>query len=225
MTIELTDSQLENARRLGSATLHEAAGKIGALPSMIKPLRYDWRIAAPVFAVVGPPQDNLWLHHAIYAAPKGSVLLHECGGDAEAGYWGGIMANASIVRGLAGFVTDGGVRDSEELRGLDWPVFARNVCIRGTSKRTDGSGSIGASVRIGDVVAFTGDLLVADADGVVIIPRAKADHVIEKGNERETHEREVVKQLKEGKTTLDLLKFPDVYGIGVPAKRAEVANV
>ena len=70
MTIELTDSQLENARRLGSATLHEAAGKIGALPSMIKPLRHDWRIAAPVFTVVGPPQDNLWLHHAIYAAPK-----------------------------------------------------------------------------------------------------------------------------------------------------------
>lgn len=208
MSSELTEALLATARRLGSATLHEAAGKIGALPSAIKPLRQDWRIAAPVFAVVGPPQDNLWLHHAIYAAPQGSVLLHECGGDAEAGYWGGVMANASIARGLAGFVTDGGVRDSEELRGLDWPVFSRNVCIQGTGKRNDGAGSLGQSVRIGNVVAHTGDLLVADADGVVILPLAQVEQIIHAGVERETKELEIVERLKLGERTLDMYHLP-----------------
>jgi len=93
MTISM--ELLESARALGSATLHEAGGKKGALPSAIKPLRNDWRIAATAFVVVGPACDNLWLHRAIYAAQAGDVLVHACGGDDQAGYWGGIMANAA----------------------------------------------------------------------------------------------------------------------------------
>jgi 4-hydroxy-4-methyl-2-oxoglutarate aldolase len=199
---------LHQARQLGSATLHEAGGKMGALPSAIKPLRNDWRIAAPVFTVVGPPRDNLWLHRAIYAAPKGAVLLHECGADAEAGYWGGIMANAARECGLAGFVTEGGVRDSEELRTLDWPVFSAGVCIRGTTKRADGAGSVGRSALIGDILVYTGDLLVADADGVVILARADAVRVVAAGLQRERDELEIVARLKQGVRTIDVYKLP-----------------
>lgn len=199
---------LEHARKLGSATLHEAGGKKGALPSRIKPLRDSWRIAAPVYTVVGPARDNLWLHRAIYAAPVGSVLLHECSGDVEAGYWGGIMASAAIVRKLAGFVTEGGVRDVEELRGLDWPIFAANVCIRGTSKRTDGQGSLGASALFGEIVVKTGDLLVADADGVVVIAAADAERVVAEGVVREKDELNIVARLKRGESTLDIYKLP-----------------
>jgi 4-hydroxy-4-methyl-2-oxoglutarate aldolase len=203
----LTPELLARARALGSATLHEAGGKIGALPSVIKPLRDDWRIAAPAFVVVGPPRDNLWLHRAIYAAPIGAVLLHACGGDAEAGYWGGIMANAAKVCGLAGFVTEGGVRDSQELRAFDWPVFSANVCIRGTSKRVDGAGSLGASAVIGQVAVATGDLLVADADGVLVLPQADAARIIAAGEEREAQEREIVQRLQRGETTLDIYRL------------------
>lgn len=208
MSTEITPELIEAACRLGSATLHEAGGKIGALPAAIKPLRTDWRVAAPVFTVVGPPRDNLWLHRAIYAAPRGTVLLHECGADAGAGYWGGIMANAAREQGLAGFVTDGGVRDAEELRTLGWPVFSRDVCIRGTSKRDDGAGSLGQSVLIGDVLVQTGDLLVADADGVVVIPRADAARVVAAGVERERQELEIVARLRRGERTLDIYKLP-----------------
>lgn len=208
MTNVLPAEQLRAALQLGSATLHEAGGKKGALPSAIKPLRHDWRIAAPVFTVVGPPRDNLWLHRAIYAAPKGSVLLHECGADAEAGYWGGIMANAALERGLAGFVTEGGVRDAEELRALGLPVFAANICIRGTTKRPDGAGSVGLSALIGDVLITTGDLLVADADGVVVIACADAERVIAAGVQREKDEREIVVRLKRAERTLDIYKLP-----------------
>lgn len=204
----LTPKLIELAARLGSATLHEAAGKKGALPSAIKPLREDWRVAGPAFTVVGPPRDNLWLHRAIYAAPQGSVLLHECGGDAEAGYWGGIMTNAAMQQKLAGFVTDGGVRDALELRGLNWPVFSRNICIRGTSKRVDGAGSIGKSAMIGDIVVQTGDLVVADADGVFVIAAADAERVIAAGEKRESDELEYVQRIKRGESTMAIYSLP-----------------
>jgi 4-hydroxy-4-methyl-2-oxoglutarate aldolase len=210
MNVSFTPDWLDRARALGSATLHEAGGKIGALPSAIKPLRNDWRIAAQVFVVVGPPRDNLWLHRAIYAAPRGAVLVHSCGRDSEAGYWGGIMSNAGKCCGLAGFVTEGGVRDSQELRELDWPVFAANVCIRGTAKRVDGAGSLGASAMIGDVVVTTGDLLVADADGVVVLPQADAQRIVAAGEEREAQERAIVERLKQGGNTLDIYNLPHI---------------
>ena len=118
------------------------------------------------------------------------------------------MANAARARGLAGFVTEGGVRDSEELRRLDWPVFAANVCIQGTSKRPDGAGSIGQSVVMGGVPVQTGDLLVADADGVVIIARADAERVITAGIQREKEELAIVERLVVGERTLDIYQLP-----------------
>jgi 4-hydroxy-4-methyl-2-oxoglutarate aldolase len=194
-------------RALGSATLHEAGGKRGALHSRIKPLRDDWRIAAPVFTGVGAARDNLWLHRAIYAAPVGSVLLHECGGDDEAGYWGGIMANASKIRGLAGLVTEGGVRDSQELRGLDWPVFAANVCIRGTGKRLGAAGKLGTSAQVGEVLVRTGDLLVADAYGVVVLPAADVEAIVAAGAQCEADEAAIVQRLLRGERTLDVYQL------------------
>jgi 4-hydroxy-4-methyl-2-oxoglutarate aldolase len=207
MSADFSPELLAAARQLGSATLHEAGGKKGALPSDIKSLRDDWRLAAPVFTVIGPARDNLWLHRAIYAAPRGAVLLHECGASTEAGYWGGIMGNAARECGLAGFVTEGGVRDAEELRALGLPTFARNICIRGTTKREDGAGALGASALIGDVLVQTGDLLVADADGVVVIARADAGRVIEAGLARERDERDIVARLKRGERTLDIYQL------------------
>lgn len=204
----LSPELVEQARRLGSATLHEAGGKKGALPSRIKPLRDHWRVAGPAFTVVGPPRDNLWLHRGIYAAPRGAVLVHECGADAEAGYWGGIMGNAALAAGLGGFVTEGGVRDAEELRELGWPIFAANLCIRGTSKRVDGAGSLGRSALLGDILVQTGDLVVGDADGVVVIARADVARVVAAGAQRERDEQEITERIRRGERTLDIYKLP-----------------
>lgn len=209
MSASYSTELLDQARRLGSATLHEAGGKVGALPSAIKPLDMHWRLAAPAFTVAGPALDNLWLHRAIYAAPKGAVLIHECGGYVEAGYWGGVMTNAALARELAGFISEGGVRDVEELRALGLAVFAANICIRGTGKRADGAGALGGSVLIGDVLVSTGDLVVADADGVVVLPAASAANIVSKGVEREEKERDIVARLKRGERSLDIYGLPE----------------
>ena len=100
------------------------------------------------------------------------------------------------------------MRDSEELRELDWPVFAANVCIRGTGKRADGAGSLGQSVLIGEILVHTGDLLVADADGVVVIARADVERVVELGAKREAEERAFIERLKNGERTMDIYKLP-----------------
>jgi 4-hydroxy-4-methyl-2-oxoglutarate aldolase len=209
MSTLLSAELLATARRLGAATLHEAGGKVGALPAAIKPLDPAWRVAAPAFTVAGPAVDNLWLHRAIYAAPRGALLVHECGANAQAGYWGGVMANAALARELAGLVTEGGVRDVEELRGLGFPVFAANMCIRGTTKRADGAGSLGASLRIGDIAIQSGDLVVADADGVVVIAQADAERVVAAGVERERAEQQIVARLKRGERSLDIYGLPE----------------
>lgn len=212
MSKAFNESLLRRARSLGSATLHEAYGKQGALSSSIKPLRSDWRVAGPVFTVSGAPRDNLRLHQAIYGAPIGSVLLHRCDGDAEAGYWGGIMTNAARTRGLLGYVSEGGVRDTLELCDLNWPVFAANACIRGTSKRTDAWGALGIELKMGDTTIWPGDLLVGDADGVVVIAADEAERVVEAGEAREASERAIIDRITRGESTLAIYKLPDYKG-------------
>jgi 4-hydroxy-4-methyl-2-oxoglutarate aldolase len=209
MTPLLSADLLAIARRLGAATLHEAGGQQGALPASIKPLDPGWRVAAPAFTVAGPAVDNLWLHRAIYAAPRGALLVHECGANAQAVYWGGVMTNAALERELAGLVTEGGVRDVEELRSLGFPVFTANVCIRGTTKRLDGAGSLGAPLCIGGIAVQSGDLVVADADGVVVIARADAERIVAAGVQREHAEQEIVARLRHGERSLDIYGLPE----------------
>jgi 4-hydroxy-4-methyl-2-oxoglutarate aldolase len=186
---------------LGSATAHEVAGRIGALPSAIRPLSPDMRLVAPVFPVRTAPGDNLWLHRAVYSAEPGMALVVDTGGGFEFGYWGDILAEAAIARGLAGLVIHGGVRDSQRLVELGWPVFAERRCVRGTTKNADVDGALGEPVRLGDVSVGLGDLVVADADGVVCVPAASADAVRSGCAEREHVEADYVRRLREGETT------------------------
>ncbi|HKS50227.1 MAG TPA: RraA family protein [Amycolatopsis sp.] len=198
----------ETGIRLSSATVHEAAGRIGALPSAIKPLSPDMRLEAPAFPVRVPPGDNLWLHRAVYAAERGEVLVVDTGGGFEYGYWGEVLAEAAIARGLAGLVIDGGVRDSRRLIELGWPVFAERLCVRGTAKDPGGDGELGEPVRLGDVTVGLGDLIVADADGVVCVPTASADDIRSRSAERERTETEYIRRLRGGETTLAIYGLP-----------------
>ena len=197
-----------NGPELTSATVHEAAGRIGALPSAIKPLAPQMHLAAPAFPVRVPPGDNLWLHRAVYAARPGEVLVVDTGGGFEYGYWGEILAEAAIARGLAGLVINGGVRDSGRLVELGWPVFAERLCIRGTAKDPHGDGELGEPVRLGEVVIGLGDLVVADADGVVGIPAARAADIRSRCVERERTETEYIERLRRGETTVAIYGLP-----------------
>lgn len=195
---------VEKAARFGTATLHEAAGKIGALPSAIKPMGQGFRLCGPAFTVHGPGVDNLWLHRAILAAKPGDVLVAYVSGVYEAGYWGEIMSTGALAAKLGGLVIDGCVRDGDLLPGLGFPVFARGLCIRGTGKDFGAQGWLNAPVMMGDIVVKPGDLIAGDIDGVVAIPRARVAEVVEASREREEKEAEIMKQLRHGASTLDL---------------------
>jgi 4-hydroxy-4-methyl-2-oxoglutarate aldolase len=195
---------IEAAADFGTATLHEAAGKIGALPSAIKPVVSGWRLCGPAVTVDSPAADNLWLHRAIYVAQPGDVLVVRVQEHYEAGYWGEIMSCAARERGLAGLVINGCVRDGSILPDFGLPVFARGLCIRGTGKDFGARGWINAPIVFADVVVHPGDLIVGDGDGVVAIPRADIEQTLKAARAREAHEAEIIQRLKQGERTLDI---------------------
>ena len=190
------------AALLPTATLHEAAGKIGALPSVIKSVAPQFRFAGSALTVHSPGGDNLWLHRALDVAQPGDALVVFTSGVHEHGYWGEIMTTMAQVRGLAGLVIDACVRDGVLLGEIGFPVFGRGLCIRGTGKDFGATGWINHPVLIGDVVVEAGDLVVGDADGVVVIPQARAANVVSAGVQREQEEAAILKRLQAGESTM-----------------------
>ncbi|MFE7243120.1 RraA family protein [Streptomyces sp. NPDC057580] len=203
---DITAADLAELARLGSATVHEAADRIGALPSAIKPVDPRWAVAGPAFPVSTPPVNNVYIHDALYAAPAGSILVVATGDGFEAGYWGEILSHAAVQRGMAAAVIDGGVRDAKRLCDQGFPVFSRGLCIQGTGKQR-GAGTLGQPVRIGDVTISQGDLVVGDCDGVVVIPAGSERQVMTEAAAREAKETEILQRLSQGETSLDIYGF------------------
>jgi len=192
------------AARLPSATLHEAAGKIGALPSGIKPVAPQFKFAGSALTVHSPGGDNLWLHRALDVAQPGDVMVVFASGAWEHGYWGEIMTTMAQLRGLAGLVIDGCVRDSVLLADIGFPVFARGLCIQGTGKDFGATGWINHPVLMGNAAVQAGDLVVGDADGVVAIPHDRAAEVIAASQRREDEEAGILRRLQAGESTLQV---------------------
>lgn len=198
------EATLVAAKSLPTATLHEAGGKIGALPSAIKPVAAGMRVCGPALTVHSPPGDNLWLHRALDVARRDDVLVVFASGAHEHGYWGEIMATMAQHRGVAGLVIDACVRDGAVLDDIEFPTFARGLCIRGTGKDFGASGWINHPIVIGDVTVDAGDLIVGDGDGVVAIPRARAAEVVATSKQREADEAAILRRLRTGESTLDV---------------------
>jgi 4-hydroxy-4-methyl-2-oxoglutarate aldolase len=199
--------QLAEAARLGAATLHEAAGRIGALPSAIKPVAPDMRIAGPAFTVHIPAGDNLWIHRALYAAAPGDVLVVSTSGGTEWGYWGDILNTAAIAQRLGGLVIDGGVRDVAGLSTMPFPVFSNGVCLNGTIKGFEATAWLRQPIRIGEVVVRQGDLIVGDHDGAVALPQAIVAEALAGGARRERDETEKIARIQAGERTIDIYHF------------------
>lgn len=187
---------------VSSATVHEAIGRRGALPSRIKPISDGMYVNAPAFTVRLAPGDNLGLHRAILAAAPGQVLIADTRGHLEYGYWGEILNEAAMARDLAGLVIDGGVRDVERLRAAGLPVFAAGICIRGTVKDPTSAISLSTTIQIGDVPIRPGDVVVGDTDGVVVIPAAEADDVLRASADRDAREEAIIGRVRAGEPTL-----------------------
>ncbi|HUL29279.1 MAG TPA: 4-carboxy-4-hydroxy-2-oxoadipate aldolase/oxaloacetate decarboxylase [Thermodesulfobacteriota bacterium] len=191
-----------------SATVHEASGGRGALESGIKPVDPKSRLCGPAITVSCRPGDNLMIHKAIYVAEKGDALIVTVGGFTEAGPWGEIMTVAAQVRGIAGLVMDGSIRDSIAIQELGFPAFSKGLSIKGTTK--DSLGTINHPIVIGDVTVCPGDVVFGDADGVVIVCQKDLAEVLEKCKLRKEKEEKIKKELQMGKSTLELYGFDKI---------------
>lgn len=203
----MDDALKERAARQSTATVHEAAGRIGALPASLKPLCPSQKLSGPAFPVKSPPGDNLWLHRAIYRAAPGDVLVVDAG-DAEYGAWGEVMALAAQVRGIAGLVIATGVRDSQRMVEMGFPVFASQIAIRGTGKDPDGAGTLNQPITLGNVTINPGDWVLGDADGVVVIPASRTAEIIDKAEGRDDAEQAIFARLRAGDSTIAIYNLP-----------------
>lgn len=193
---------IEQLAKLPTATIHEAIGKAGALPSAIKPISSSMTLCGTAFTIDSNAGDNLLLHHAVAQAKAGDILIARTSNYYEAGYWGEILSVAAMERGITGLVIDACVRDADPIEKLGFPVFSRGLCIRGTTKY--GRGTLNSPIIIGDVVIHAGDYVVGDRDGVVVVPADRVTEAIEKSIEREEKEADTFAQLRAGKTTLEI---------------------
>ncbi|MDD5728545.1 MAG: 4-carboxy-4-hydroxy-2-oxoadipate aldolase/oxaloacetate decarboxylase, partial [Victivallales bacterium] len=165
-----------------SATVHEAAGRIGNVDFRIKSLKRGVRVLGPALTVQCHPKDNLMLHKAIEIAQEGDVIIASTGGYYEAGYWGGLMALSAKARKIGGLVIDGCVRDSEEIIEMGFPVFCRGTCIKGTVKAN--LGLVNHPIVFGGIIVNPGDLVLGDDDGLVVIPSADVEKVLKASQQR-----------------------------------------
>ncbi|GII62094.1 4-carboxy-4-hydroxy-2-oxoadipate aldolase [Sphaerisporangium krabiense] len=192
---------------LGTATLFEASGLPCDLDPAFRPVWPGARVAGRALTVQAAEGDNLPLHWALEEAEPGDVLVVDAGG-ARFGYWGEVLAVAAEARGVAGLVIDGGVRDTARLRELGFPAFGTHIAIRGTGKRW--RGTVGAPIVMRGRPVRTGDLVVADEDGIVVLPEAVVPGVLAAGRERVAKEEAFMARLREGELTLDLYGMRDL---------------
>jgi 4-hydroxy-4-methyl-2-oxoglutarate aldolase len=185
---------------LGAATLGESGGK--PLHPRIRSAWPGAATAGPAYAVRCATADNLAVHAAVAEAPAGSVLV-VAADPPERGYWGEVLTTAAEVRGIRGLVIDGGVRDVAALEAHRFPVFSALVALRGATKMS--GGDIGGTVRVGDVDVHTGDWVVGDRDGVIVIARDDLRDTLERARVRADKETAMFAKLREGATTVELL--------------------
>jgi len=185
-----------------TATLHEALGRIGNLPSAIKPTHPGTKVCGPAYTVQTIPRDNKILHRAYASAQPGDVLVVHCSDYYEAGYWGDLMSLGAHTKGIAGLVIDACVRDADDIDAMGFPVFSRGLCIRGTSSIE--GGSLNEPIVIGEVVIYPGDYIVGDRDGVVVVPQGRIQEAIEKATAREVREESIREQLRQGRTSIQI---------------------
>ncbi len=198
----------------GTATVHEAQGRIGFVDANIRPIQQGSRLAGSAVTVSCHPGDNLMIHAAVEVCQPGDVLVVTNTAPSTHGMFGELLATSLRTRGVHALIIDAGVRDTSELRELGFSVWSRHVSCQGTVKASPGS--VNVPVVLGGVFVEPGDVIVADDDGVVVVKRSDASSVLEQSKAREAKEAATRARLQTGELGLDIYGLrPLLASLGV----------
>jgi 4-hydroxy-4-methyl-2-oxoglutarate aldolase len=200
--IELADA----LGQFGTSTVYEAAGKIGDMSPAIRPIVPGLKIAGIALTIRIWPGDTLAVLRAVDRAKAGSVIVVDAGGTDRAAVWGGTSSRACVARGVRGCVTNGCVRDVDDLVELKFPVFAAGVSPRGTLKNHPGWHDI--SISVGDCVVNSGDIILGDSDGVLVVPAKDAQQILDRAALQDKAQRERDTRARSGEDLCAILGLP-----------------